>query len=71
MKNTATPDLHICTAPAKSCRTCKHRPRHWARWQSAAGVWHDGKCQKTRQMVRPENRCEKWSGWAEEAGRDD
>lgn len=66
MEKTASID----TAATRVCRSCRHRPRHWTRWQSANEVWFDGRCLTARKMVRPESICGAWEGWVT-GGEDD
>lgn len=51
----------------RQCRNCRNRPRHWARWEGANGVWHDARCLKAKAVTRPERTCEKWVGWEDES----
>jgi hypothetical protein len=56
---------------ARQCRTCRHRPKHWTRWQSAVRAWYDGQCRATGQITRPDNLREKWVGWTGEGDHGD
>ncbi len=54
----------------RQCRNCRHKPKHWARWQSDREIWHDGRCLEARRIVRSDGVCGQWEGW-EEANHDD
>ena len=69
--NDSTGTIMADAPGTRQCRTCRHKPRSWARWETSQGTYHDGRCLKAKQITRPGNTCREWEGWerAEDDGK--